>query len=181
MIIKLLGMNINITITLIVYASLLSAQFKPGFVKVPKEEIGIETEGLYDENQLGKFKHKQVLSMSLSLKKGSPLSIYSYSNIFSYQIREDLVADMKIKGRFSNSPNNLFLVDKRYLSPHIAMDAGIKYSPFNNGVFDFHMRTFHDRWWSGQSVYLSFLGVPIKRLYKSKSFDHYQGPNAWIQ
>ena len=174
-------MNINKTITFVIYISLLSAQFKPGFVKVPKEEIGIEAEGLYDEDQVEKFKHKQMLSMSISLKGGSPFSIYSYSNIFSYQIREDLVADMKIKGRFSNSPNNLFLVDKRYLSPHIAMDAGIKYSPLNNGIFDFHIRTFHDQWWSGQSIYLSLLGVPIKRLYKSKSFDHYQGPSAWIQ
>ena len=174
-------MIINRTITFVIYVSLLSAQFKPGFVKEPKKEIGIEVEGLYDEDQVEKFQHKQMLSMSLSLKRGSPLSIYSYSNIFSYQIREDLVADVKIKGRFSNSANNLFLVDEKYLSPHIAMDAGIKYSPFNNGVFDFHIRTFHDQWWSGQSVYLSLLGIPIKRLYKSKSFDHYQGPNAWIQ
>ena len=174
-------MNINKTITFVIYASLLSAQFKPGFIKAPKEEIDIEAEGFYDKDQDEKFKHKQMLSMSLSLKRGSPFSIYSYSNIFSYQIREDLVADMKIKGRFSNSVNNPFFVDEKYLSPHIAMDAGVKYSPLNNGVFDFHIRTFHDQWWSGQSVYLSFLGVPIKRLYKSKSFDHYQGPNAWIQ
>ena len=174
-------MNINKTITVVIYVSLLSAQFKPGFVRVPKEEMGIEAEELYDEDQVEKFKHRQVLSMSLALKGGSPLSLYSYSNIFSYQIREDLVADMKIKGRFSNLANNLLLVNERYLSPHIAMDAGIKYSPLNNGIFDFHIRTFHDQWWSGQSVYLSFLGVPIKRLYKSKSFDHYQGPNAWIQ
>ena len=174
-------MNINKTITFVIYISLLSAQFKPGFVKVPKEEIGIEAEGLYDEDQVEKFKHKQMLSMSLSLKRGGPLSTYSYSNIFSYQIREDLVADIKIKGRFSNSANNPFLANDRYLSPHIAMDAGIKYSPLNNGIFDFHIRTFHDQWWSGQSIYLSLLGVPIKRLYKSKSFDHYQGPSAWIQ
>ena len=174
-------MNINKTITIIIHVSLLFAQFKPGFIKVPKEEMGIEAEGFYEEDQVEKFKHKQMLSMSLALKRGSPLSLYSYSNIFSYQIREDLVADMKIKGRFSNSTNSLFLVDKRYLSPHIAMDAGIKYSPFNNGVFDFHIRTFHDQWWSGQSIYLSLLGVPIKRLYKSKSFDHYQGPSSWIK
>ena len=174
-------MNIKKTITLVIYVSLLSAQFKPGFVKVPKEEMGIEAEGLHDEDQVKKFKHKQVLSVSLFLKRGSPLSIYSYSNIFSYQVREDFVADMKIKGRFSGSSNNPFFVDEKYLFPHIAMDAGVKYSPLNNGLFDFHIRTFHDQWWSGQSVYLSFLGVPIKRLYKSKSFDHYQGPNAWIQ
>ena len=174
-------MNINKTITFVIYISLLSAQFKPGFVKVPKEEIGIEAEGLYDEDQVEKFKHKQMLSMSLSLKRGGPLSTYSYSNIFSYQIREDLFADVKINGRFSNSANNLLLVDEKYLSPHISMDAGIKYSPLNNGIFDFHIRTFHDQWWSGQSIYLSLLGVPIKRLYKSKSFDYYQGPSAWIQ
>ena len=174
-------MNINKTIALVICVSLLPAQFKPGFVKVPKEEMGIEAEGLNDEDQVEKFKHKQMLSMSLFLKRGSPLSIYSYSNNFSYQLREDLVADMKIEGRFSSSANNPFLVEERYLSPHIAMDAGIKYSPLSNGIFDFHIRTFHDQWWSGQSVYLSFLGVPIKRLYKSKSFDYYQGPSRWIQ
>ena len=148
---------------------------------MPKEEIDIEAEGFYDKDQDEKFKHKQMLAMSISLKRGSPYLIYSYSNIFSYQTREDLLGDMKIKGRSSNSSNNPCLVDKKYLSPHIAMDAGVKYSPLNNGVFDFHIRTFHDQWWNEQSVYLSFLGVPIKRLYKSKSFDHYQGPNAWIQ
>ena len=174
-------MIINRTITFVIYVSLLSAQFKPGLVKEPKEEIGIEAEGLYDQDQIGKFQHKQMLSMLFSLKRGSPLSIYSYSNIFSYQVREDLVADVKINGRFSNSANNPFLVDEKYLSPHIAMDAGIKYSPLNNGIFDFHIRAFHDQWWSGQSVYLSLLGIPIKRLYKSKSFDDYQGPNSWIQ
>ena len=36
-IIKLLYMHINKTITFVVYAPLLSAQFKPSFVKVPKE------------------------------------------------------------------------------------------------------------------------------------------------
>ena len=172
---------ISKTITVIIYVSLLLAQFKPAFIKVPKEETGIKAEEFYDEDQVKRFKHKQMLSMSLALKRGSPLSLYSYSNIFSYQIREDLVADMKIKGRFSSSASNPLLVNERYLSPHIAMDAGIRYSPLNNGLFDFNIRTFHDQWWSGQSVYLSFLGVPIKRLYKSKSFDHYQGPNAWIQ
>ena len=174
-------MNINKTITFVIYASLLFAQFKPGFIKAPKEQIHIKTEEFYDQDHDKKFKHKQMLSMSIALKRGNPFSIYSYSNIFSYQILDDLVADLKIKGRLSNNANNPLLVDEKYLSPHIAMDAGIKYSPLNNGVFDFHIRTFHDQWWSGQSVYISFLGVPIKRLYRSKSFDHYQGPNAWIQ
>ena len=47
-------MNINRTITFVIYVSLLSAQFKPGLVKEPKEEIGIEAEGLYDQDQIGK-------------------------------------------------------------------------------------------------------------------------------
>ena len=97
-------MNINKTITFVIYTSLLSAQFNPGFIKVPKEEMGIEADGFYDKDQVDKFKHKQTLSLSFALKRGSPLSLYSYSNIFSYQIREDLGADMKIKGRFSNLP-----------------------------------------------------------------------------
>ncbi len=89
--------------------------------------------------------------------------------------------DEEKANKLAGDLNSIFEFIEKYLSPHIAMDAGVKYSPLNNGVFDFHIRTFHDQWWSGQSVYLSFLGVPIKRLYKSKSFDHYQGPNAWIQ
>ena len=64
--IKHLDMNIKRTITLVIYVSLLSAQFKPGFVKVPKEEMGIEAEGLHNEDQVEKFKHKQVFSMSVS-------------------------------------------------------------------------------------------------------------------
>ena len=69
-------MNINKTITFVIYASLLSAQFKPGFIKVPKEEIDIEAEGFYDKDQVEKFKHKQMLSMSLFFKKGqSPFNI----------------------------------------------------------------------------------------------------------
>ena len=73
-IIKLLFMHINKTITFVIYASLLSAQFKPSFVKVPKEEIDIESEGFYDKDQDEKFKHKQMLSMSISLKRGIPFS-----------------------------------------------------------------------------------------------------------
>ena len=172
-------MNISKTITFAIYVSLLPAQFKPGFVREREEETRIKAEGFYDEDQIERFTHRQRLSMSLSLNSGSPMSTYTYSNIFSYKIREDFVADVNIHGRFSNNTYQPLLDGGKYLSPHIAMDAGIKYSPFNNGVFDFHIRTFHDQWWSGQSAYLSFLGIPIKRLYKSKSFDHYQGPRAW--
>tara|TARA_Y100001970_G_scaffold289426_1_gene419833 strand:+ start:114 stop:638 length:525 start_codon:yes stop_codon:yes gene_type:complete len=174
-------MGINKTVIIIFFASLLHAQFKPGFVSEPKEDTRIEAEDYYDEDQIERFNHKQKLSMSFFLKRGAPLSMYSYSNIFSYEIREDLVADVKIHGRFSNNLYQPLLGGGKYLSPHVAMDAGIKYSPLNNGVFDFHIRTFHDQWWSGQSAYLSFLGIPIKRLYKSKSFDHYQGSNTWNQ
>ena len=44
-------MNINKTITFVIYTSLLFAQFKPGFIKVPKEEIDIEAEGFYHKDQ----------------------------------------------------------------------------------------------------------------------------------
>ena len=59
-------MNINKTITFVIYTSLLSAQFNPGFIKVPKEEIGIEADGFYDKDQVEKFKHKQILRLQLS-------------------------------------------------------------------------------------------------------------------
>ena len=172
-------MDIIKKVTIFIFISLLHSQFKPDFINSHKEDRYIEMEEHYDEDQNGRLKHWQRLSMSLSLKRGSPLSLYSYTNIFNYKVREDLVADVKIHGRFSNSIYQPSLSGGKYLSPHLAMDAGIKYSPFNNGVFDLHIRTFHDQWWSGQSAYLSFLGIPIKRLYKSKSFNRYQGPSTW--
>ena len=51
-------MNINKTITFVIYTSLLSAQFKPDFVKVPKEEIDTQAEEFYDQDKDEKFKHK---------------------------------------------------------------------------------------------------------------------------
>ena len=80
---------------------------------MPKEEIDIEAEGLIDQDE--KFKHKQMLYVDF-FKKGSLFDI-SYSNISSYQIREDLLADMKIKGGHQELKQPC-LVDEKFISPH---------------------------------------------------------------
>tara|TARA_B100000029_G_C16949988_1_gene732155 strand:+ start:99 stop:410 length:312 start_codon:yes stop_codon:yes gene_type:complete len=95
--------------------------------------------------------------------------------MFEYQIRDDLRADIKIHGVFINPAYQDLWGSDLYLRPHMAMDAGVKYSPMNNGLFDIHARTYHRPSWNGQSVYLTLLGIPIKRLYTSKSFNDSKG------
>ena len=155
-------------------------QFRPNFIKGPEEDPYSELDGSGEQEDLDvRLSHKQMFSAMFSIHKGTPVSMYSYTNVFSYNIREDLIADVKIHGRFLNSAYQDIWGEDVYGRPHLAMDAGIRFSPLNNGLFDVHARTFHDEWWSGQSIYLTFLGIPVKRLYKSKSFDHYFGPNIW--
>ena len=154
------------------------SQFKSTSVKKPSEDryFDVDDES-NEEEEPGRFKHKQILSAGFSLNRGLPQSVFSYTNTFAYELRKDIIADIKIHGRFMNSAYKDIWNGQPYTTPHLAMDAGIKYSPMDNGVFDLHARTFHDQWWSGQSIYLTFLGIPIKRLYSSKSFDSYLGPN----
>ena len=154
------------------------AQFKPDFIRNPKEDPYHSSDevSMKDETE-NRFRHRQILTMGFSLFRGAPLSMYSYTNVFSYDIREDLVADVKIHGRFVHGAYQDLWGSDAYTRPHLAMDAGVRYSPMNNGLFDIRARTYHDEWWNGQSIYLTFLGIPIKRLYKSRSFDEYYGPN----
>ena len=154
------------------------SQFKPTYVKEPAEDLFFDVgDENSEEEEPGRFSHKQIFSAGFSLRQGLPLSMFSYTNTFSYDLRKDIVADINIHGRFANGAYKDTWNGQSYTTPHLAMDAGIRYSPVANGVFDLHARTFHDQWWSGQSIYLTFLGIPIKRLYKSKSFDSYFGPN----
>jgi len=154
------------------------AQFRPNFIIDRGENPNYDPGEISVQDDIGgRFKHSQSISMAFSLFRGAPLSMYSYTNVFSYDIREDLVADVKVHGRFIDGAYRDLWGSEAYTRPHLAMDAGVRYSPMNNGVFDIHARTYHDEWWSGQSIYLTFLGIPIKRLYKSRSFDHYYGPN----
>ncbi len=170
----------NKILAIALFSGLVYSQFRPNFVKEPEEDPYYEHNGPNKEELVNnRLSHKQVFSAMFGIYKGTPTSMYSYTNVFSYNIREDLTADVKIHGRFLNSAYQDIFGENMYGRPHLAMDAGIKFSPLNNGLFDVHARTFHYEWWSGQSIYLTFLGIPIKRLYKSKSFDHYFGPNIW--
>ena len=60
--------------------------------------------------------------------------------------------------------------------PHLAGSAGIEYSLTERGIFSLNARTFHDPAWSGQALSISMFGIPIKKLYKSKSLHSYGGP-----
>tara|TARA_B100000214_G_C23906930_1_gene599337 strand:+ start:511 stop:1041 length:531 start_codon:yes stop_codon:yes gene_type:complete len=166
------------TITFVLFLGVIYAQIKlEDLIPKRRSDTYEKTEKYYNEGQTNdRFKHNQLFSASFSFYRGAPISTYSYTNIFSYDIREDLLADVKIHGRFFKGAYNNLWGNDIYNEPHIAMDAGLKYSPFNNGLIDVNARTNHHPGWSGQSVYLSILGIRIKRLYSSKSYHDYEGP-----
>ena len=160
------------------FITTLFSQFKPNFVPKGARDKGyvsqLSLEGM--EEAEGKLKHNQIFSASLYFSKGAPSSIYSYTNVFTYNIIEGLDADIKLHGRFINNAYHDLWGNNADGGPSFAGSAGLTYSPVNNGVFDIRARTFHDKAWSGQAAYITMFGIPIKRLYRSKSFSHYSGP-----
>jgi hypothetical protein len=113
-----------------------------------------------------RFNHRQQFSMGFAVYEKSPLSYNAYTNILTYQIREDLVADAKLRlfniaGPYSDIWGSSGL--------QTSVDAGLRYFPMNNGLFDIEARTYHTPGFNGQYVYLNFLGMRIKRLYKVES------------
>ena len=169
--------KIVIVLSMLVLTSAAYAQFKTNYFLKPPDENSHEGIGLLEEQgaEDSRFRHRQLFSARLSFYNGAPISSYAYTNMFSYQMRDDLRADIKIHGVFINPAYQDLWGSDLYLRPHMAMDAGVKYSPMNNGLFDIHARTYHRPSWNGQSVYLTLLGIPIKRLYTSKSFNDSKG------
>ena len=173
------ALKTNVITAVFFVATIVTAQFRPNVFPDPVADDsyeGIDYLGQEDIED-SRFSHQQRLSASFSFYKGVPISSYAYSNIFEYKIREDLRADLKVHGVMINPAYQDLWGSEMYLKPHMAMDAGLKYSPMNNGLFDIHARTYHRPAWSGQSVYLTLLGIPIKRLYSSKSFNENNGPH----
>ena len=169
--------NAKIMIISLVAISVMFAQFKLNVFPEPPDEDPYNNTGILDQqdSDYNRFSHRQQFSASLSFYKGMPISSYAYTNMFAYQIREDLRADIKIHGVLINAAYQDLWGPDVYLRPHMAMDAGLKYSPMNNGLFDIHARTYHRPAWNGQSIYLTFLGIPIKKLYTSRSFNENSG------
>ena len=172
------ALKTNVIATGFFAATLVTAQFKPNVIPEPVSDDSYEDMELFGQEGVedSRFGHQQRLSARFSFYKGVPISSYAYSNIFQYKIHEDLQADVKVHGVIINAAYQDLWGSELYLKPHMAMDAGLKYSPMNNGLFDIHARTYHRPSWSGQSVYLTLLGIPIKRLYSSKSFNDNNPP-----
>ena len=153
-------LKINVIAKVLFAVTMVTAQFKPNVFPEPVGDDFYEDTDLFGQGDIedSRFSHQQRLSASFSLYKGVPISSYAYSNgVMINPLYQDLWGS------------------EMHLKPHIAMDAGLKYSPVNNGLFDIHARTYHRPAWSGQSVYLTLLGIPIKRLYSSKSLNDNSG------
>ena len=156
-------------------ASIIYPQFNSSVFTEHKKNNLYENIKEPNKGENGRFNHQQSFSMGLSLFNGMPQSAYSYTNVFSYKIREGLYADVKIHGRFLSGAYNDLWSSNLYSGPSLSGSAGLKYSPMNNGVFDIQARAYQEKDWSGQSVYLTMFGIPIKRIYKSR--DWYRGPH----
>ena len=113
-----------------------------------------------------RFDHRQKFSMGFAVYDRRPLSYNAYTNILTYQIREDLIADAKL-GLFNISGPYSDIWGSSELQTSV--DVGLRYFPMNNGLFDIEARTYHTPGFNGQYVYLNLLGVRIKRLYKVES------------
>ena len=111
------------------------------------------------------YRFEQTFKMGLSNLNGYPLSFYSYTNGFSFQLIEGLIGDANLHGTYIPfSYSSTSIPSKFYLS----FDSGLKYYPMNNGVFNVEARTYHGPFGSGQTLDIDILGFTIKRLYQSK-------------
>ena len=122
----------------------------------------------FDEEK--KFRFEQSFKMGLSNLNGYPLSFYSYTNGFSFQLIKGLIGDTKFHGTYIPfSYSSTSTPSKFYLS----FDSGLKYYPMNNGAFNLEARTYHGPFGSGQTLDIDILGFTIKRLYQSKKPDRF--------
>jgi len=123
-----------------------------------------------------RFKHQQSFSSSFMFSQGMPMSINSYTNTITYHFREDLIVDanvhlFNVMGAYSD------LWGKDIHSPlNMAFDAGVRYYPANNGIFNVDARTHHSPFFNGQYVDLKILGFTVKRLYTSENYHPVFGP-----
>ena len=117
----------------------------------------------FDEEKTYSF--EQSLKMGFSNLDGYPLSFYSYTNAFSFQLIEGLIGDIKLHG--THIPF-LYLGTSIPSKVYLSFDSGLKYYPMNNGALNLEARTYHGPFGSGQTLDIDILGFTIKRLYQSK-------------
>ena len=128
----------------------------------------LDDESFFDDLR---FKHQQSLSTRFMLSRGLPMSINSYTNTFTYHFREDLIVDanvhlFNVMGAYSD----LWGEDIQSPLNNMAFDAGVRYYPANNGIFNVDARSHHSPFFNGQYVDLKILGFTVKRLYTSENY-----------
>ena len=162
----------------LLFAVNIFSQFKPDFIpKIAREKdqfpyLNKEAR----DSSFSRLSHSQSISTSFYSSRGYPAFSYAYTNMFGYKLMNRVNADLKIHVRHVKNAHNDLQQNSLYGAPHLAGSAGIEYSLTEKGIFSLNARTFHDPAWSGQAAYISMFGIPIKKLYKSKSFDSYGGP-----
>ena len=156
----------------------LFSQFKPDFIpKIAREKDQFSyLNKEAPDTSFSRLSHSQAISASFYSSNGYPAFSYAYTNMLGYKLMKRVNADFKVHVRHIKSAYIDLQEHSLYGVPHLAGSAGIEYSLTEKGIFSLNARTFHDPAWSGQAAYISMFGIPIKKLYKSKSFDSYGGP-----
>ena len=130
-----------------------------------------------DSIKTKKLSHKQYMSMGLHYFNGMSISSYSYNNKFKYHFYQNLIADINISGNYIMNPYYTMWKSEIFNKGFIAIDAGISYYPFNNGIFNLDARTYHDQLSRNQqTINIEIFGIPIKNIYNSASYKRKNNP-----
>ena len=113
----------------------------------------------------------QCFSISMGFHQGSPIRVASYNNGLHYKIRANLIADANFsifneRGSLYSDIYGTELINEINSS----LDAGLRYYPFNNGLFNIDVRSYHSGSSHGQSIDLDFLGITLKRFYQKGNY-----------
>ena len=118
-------------------------------------------------NDSSKFGQHQSLSLGFNMGRGSLTNVYSYNNTTYYKIKDNLIADANFTFSYFKGSQYEDKYGYKLLNDiNGDFDAGVRYYPFKNSLFNIDARNYHSPNGTGHSVDLDFMGITIKRLFK---------------
>tara|TARA_Y100001970_G_C14108053_1_gene789297 strand:- start:119 stop:649 length:531 start_codon:yes stop_codon:yes gene_type:complete len=119
-------------------------------------------------NDSSNYGQQQRISFGVGIHNGLPSRIYSYSNTVYYKFNDRLIADANfglsnvVGSRYTEKYGYQLLNDING-----EFDAGLRYYPLKNSFFNIDTRTYNSPNGNGATVDIDFMGLTLKRLYKT--------------
>ena len=118
-------------------------------------------------NDSSKFGQHQSFSLGFNVGRGFPTNVYSYNNTTYYKIKDNLIADANFTFSYFKGSQYEDKYGYKLLNDiNGDFDAGVRYYPFKNSLFNIDARNYHSSNGTGSSLDLDFMGITIKRLFK---------------